>query len=57
MLETLATLGYNGQLLATRQHIGVDAGDSSNTELQQATAAMATRQHIGVDAGDSSNRD
>ena len=38
MLETLATLGYNKQLLATPQL----RGDTGNTELQ-----LATQQHIG----------
>ena len=38
MLETLATLGYSRQLLATQQHLREDAGASGNTGLQQATA-------------------
>ena len=36
--QTLATLGYNGQLLATQQQLGGDGGDSGNPGLQQATA-------------------
>ena len=32
-----ATLGYNRQLPATRQHIGGGTGDPGNTWLQQAT--------------------
>ena len=48
MLETLATLGYSRQLLATQQHLyeRMHAGDSGNTGLQQATAgnsATSTR--------------
>ena len=50
-LETLATLSYNRQLLATQQHIGWGAGDSRNTGLQQATAGNSTKTQ-GVDAGD-----
>ena len=38
MLETLATLGCSGRLLATQQHLREDAGDSGNTGLQQTTA-------------------
>ena len=37
MVETLATLGYNGQLLATQQQLRGDGGDSGNTGLQRAT--------------------
>ena len=43
-METLATLGYNGQLLATQQQLGGDGGDSGyNGQL------LATQQQLGAD--------
>ena len=38
VVERLATLGYNRQLLATQQHTGGSSGDTGNTGLQQTTA-------------------
>ena len=53
MVETLATLGYNGQLLATQQQLGGDGGDSGNTGLQRATAGNSATNRS--DSGDSGN--
>jgi hypothetical protein len=47
MLETLATLSYNRQLLATQQQLREDAGVSGNTELQQATAGNSATTERG----------
>jgi hypothetical protein len=47
MVETLATLSYNRQLLATQQQLGEDGGDSGNIELQQATAGNSATTERG----------
>ena len=51
MLETLATLDYNRQLLATQQLKGGDAGDTGNTGLKQATAGNSATQEGSGDIG------
>ena len=52
-METLATLGYNGQLLATQLLTGGGTGDTGNTVLQQATAGNSATHRRG--SGDTGN--
>ena len=46
MLERLAALGYNRQLLTTQQHIDCGVGEAGNTGLQQATAGNSATQIV-----------
>ena len=52
-METLATLGYNGQLLATQQKIGVTV--ETLATLSYNGQLLATQQQLGGDGGDSGN--
>ena len=48
-METLATLGYNGQLLATQQQIGVSV--ETLATLGYNGQLLATQQQLGGDSG------
>ena len=52
-METLATLGYNGQLLATQQQIGVTV--ETLATLGYNGQLLASQQQLGGDGGDSGN--